>query len=197
MFSQISLKISHPTYKLVPIHKLIFLSKIEEKKKRKKRRNSPLTIPQQQFISDESASTKCTYGWAENNRRNLAALVKSISKEGRMGGEKWEKSRGGAGPSYVLFIVYTLTVCFKCGYPQVLMHVAHIPRPREQSCISSYEYAWTRVAAIVPDRAGLITGLWVHFRFIRRDAADWDTLRVTEFIIGGTWMSEIMVISKD
>ena len=85
MFSQISLKISHPTYKLVPIHKLIFLSKIEEKKKR---RNSPLTIPQQQFISDESASTKCTYGWAENNRRNLAALVKSISKEGRMGGEK-------------------------------------------------------------------------------------------------------------
>lgn len=84
---------------------------------------------------------KCTYGSAENNRRNLAALVKSISKEGRMGGEKWEKSGGGAGPGYVLFIVYTLTVCFKCGYPQVLMHVAHIPRPREQSRISSYEYA--------------------------------------------------------
>lgn len=58
-----------------------------------------------------------------------------------MGGEKWEKSGGGAGPGYVLFIVYTLTVCFKCGYPQVLMHVAHIPRPREQSRISSYEYA--------------------------------------------------------
>lgn len=37
MFSQISLKISHPTYKLVPIHKLIFLSKIEEKKKKEKK----------------------------------------------------------------------------------------------------------------------------------------------------------------
>ena len=74
MFSQISLKISHPTYKLVPIHKLIFLSKIEEKKKKKKKKKQPTYNP----------TTTIYFRWKRIDEVHVRLGGKQSSKLGRV-----------------------------------------------------------------------------------------------------------------